>query len=263
MLGRLAFLSAMIIGLYFQGPISQATVGSGLRIQLSPGLRKDLRIGSACKRISRNAGPSGSVIGQPHAVSDLYEFLNGRWRVSREIQDKRAATVVHFKGIAEFNDQFEFPAGALAELAYIERGELEIAGRVIFAERKYRYRFLAGCSGEAEVLFDDGPSEGQFFHTLQLREGICSASHLCVEDMYTGEFRSTSPLSWEVIWHVCGPEKQQVLHSIYQRESDGDDGQAGHGRGMVMRDPTEIAVVKCAFLKEILVAPDSVRGMQS
>ncbi|CAK0829595.1 unnamed protein product [Prorocentrum cordatum] len=92
--------------------------------------------------------------------------------------------------------------------------------RPLSATRRYSYRFPAGGDPtEAQVFFADGPSEGQFFHSLRLQEGAWAAHHLCVADHYSGEFRAASASRWEAVWRVRGPKKDQVLHSVYEREA--------------------------------------------
>ena len=140
-------------------------------------------------------------------VSDLSAFLEGAWRLSRILDDRRTQQRGRLDGLAVFT-----PCGA--RLIYRERGVLRIGAYQGRAERVYNYAFSA--PGRAEVAFDDGAP----FHDLDLTGGTWSADHRCREDRYHGRFRVLAPDAWEVVWQVAGPRKDQTLTTRYCRKTE-------------------------------------------
>ena len=141
-------------------------------------------------------------------VPDLRAFLEGAWRLSRSLDDRRTGQRGRLDGLAVFT-----PSGAL--LIYRERGMVRLGGYQGRAERVYRYGFPA--PGRAEVAFEDGAP----FHDLDLTGGTWTADHRCREDRYRGVFRALAPDAWEVVWRVAGPRKDQTLTTRYCRNPEG------------------------------------------
>ena len=140
-------------------------------------------------------------------VSDLSAFLEGTWRLSRILDDRRAKQCGRLDGLAVFTP-------CRAQLICRECGVLCIGAYQGRAERVYRFSFPA--PGRAEVAFDDGAP----FHDLDLTAGTWNADHRCREDRYQGRFRVLAPDAWEAVWRVAGPRKDQTLTTRYSRHSE-------------------------------------------
>ncbi|MEV0276483.1 DUF6314 family protein [Streptomyces sp. NPDC050610] len=151
-----------------------------------------------------------------HPVPDAAAYLSGAWAVDRELHDLSAGTSGRFRGTAVFRredgDDGDTDGGALL---HIEEGELTWGGTVSTAGRTLR--LLPRPDGTAEVTFADGRP----FHGLDLRTGVWTARHPCVDDLYEGAFTVVSPDEWRVSWRVGGPAKDQSLRSVYRRRGPG------------------------------------------
>ena len=128
-------------------------------------------------------------------VPELSEF-EGRWSVSRVIDDRRAGQTGRFAGTAVFAP---VPGG----LAYAERGLLELGGASFEAERRYAWR---AEGGGIAVYFDDG----RFFHRIGLR-----AAHWCDPDDYRAAYDFAHWPRWRAVWTVSGPRKNYTMTSDY------------------------------------------------
>ncbi len=137
-------------------------------------------------------------------ILDLKAFLQGTWRLSRTMEDRRAGQRGRFDGQAVFAPQGE-------GLVYRERGLLRLGTFEDPAERVYRYGFSAPA--RAEVAFEDGSR----FHSLELSEAGWRVEHRCRNDLYRGLFRLASPGAWEAVWLVTGPRKDHRLVTRYTR----------------------------------------------
>ncbi|UQA91863.1 DUF6314 family protein [Streptomyces halobius] len=142
----------------------------------------------------------------PHPVPDTAAYLVGVWHVDRAVHDLRAGTSGRFHGTADFR-----PDTTGTGLLHIEEGELTWGGTVHPARRTLRLR--PRPDGTAEVTFDDGRP----FHDLDLRTGHWTAVHPCAEDRYEGTFTVVSDDEWRLEWRVGGPDKHQLLRSVYRR----------------------------------------------
>lgn len=142
-------------------------------------------------------------------ITDLRAFLEGRWNLEREIDDKRLGQHGTLKGEAAFTPEGE-------GLLYRERGLLSLDGHEGEAYQIYRYDFPT--PRHAVVCFQDG----RLFHDLDLSGGRCTAEHRCGDDLYQGRFlvaeASTGPSIWESAWRVTGPRKNLLLTSRYRRD---------------------------------------------
>ncbi len=141
-------------------------------------------------------------------ILDLKAFLQGTWRLTRTLEDRRADQRGRLDGQAVFA-----PAGA--GLVYRERGVLRLGAFTGPAERVYRYGFPGPgrAPARAEVAFEDGHR----FHDLDLSHGRWSVAHSCRDDLYRGSFEVEGRDRWTVVWRVVGPRKDQVLSGRYDR----------------------------------------------
>lgn len=137
-------------------------------------------------------------------VNDLRKFLEGKWEVSRQIDDRRLDQLGRFDGSAGFAVDGD-------DLIYDEDGELRLGTHKGPAFQTYRYTFPS--KRQAEVCFADGRP----FHDLDLSNGAWACTHLCGEDRYEGAFTALDRDSWRVIWRVRGPRKDLRLDSHYSR----------------------------------------------
>lgn len=161
-------------------------------------------------------------------------FLLGRWALSRKIDYRIGGGRGGMTGVATFT---ELPLRRDA-LLYEERGtvELEGVGRPFEAYRKYV--FNTGC-WPVEVYFVDDPSKKDakslipeldfhtsFFIELPFADGPsidgcgtsrAEASHLCINDLYSGSLHVTGQDCFEWRWSVKGPQKDADIMGVYTR----------------------------------------------
>ena len=140
----------------------------------------------------------------PLYISHLRAFLEGKWKVVRQIDDRRLDQVGGFEGSAGFAVDGD-------DLIYEEDGELRLGSHKGPAFQTYRYSFPS--NQRAEVCFADGRP----FHDLDLTSGHWACRHLCGDDCYEGAFTALDRASWRVVWSVRGPRKDLRLDSHYSR----------------------------------------------
>jgi hypothetical protein len=153
-----------------------------------------------------------------HAVSDLGEFLRGRWVIDREIVDERAGANGIFRGVAEFarthdGDAFDWTHDGDA-FDWIETGELQWSGRKQKAGRRLLVAVQPDACCTADIAFDDG----RFFHRVDLSSGADTFVHGCAPDTYSGSWSVDSPDHFTVRWTVEGPAKRITIGSSYRRD---------------------------------------------
>ena len=124
--------------------------------------------------------------------------FEGRWLLRRDITHDNSAPA-RFQGEAEW-------APHDGGMTYLETGVLTVDGvRPMAAERRYWW------GPDLSVYFDDG----RFFHQVPAHGG--DASHWCDPDQYDVHYAFDRWPEFEVKWHVSGPRKAYVMHSIYRR----------------------------------------------
>lgn len=132
-------------------------------------------------------------------MPDLWEF-EGDWQVRRRIEDALNGQEGRFNGIARFERDD-------LGLRYSERGQLQLGGAAMEAERVYLWR--AGPAG-IEVFFD----YGRFFHRI---DESAEAAHWCDPDQYDVAYTFGKWPEWSSLWRVKGPRKDYVMVSEYVR----------------------------------------------
>ncbi|MBF9030169.1 trigger factor [Rhodobacterales bacterium HKCCE3408] len=126
----------------------------------------------------------------------------GRWRLRREIEDRRLGLDGRFEGLAEWE-----PEGA--GLRQTETGVLHFGSAApMRATRVYLWRWQAH---RLVVLFEDGRP----FHDFS--PGEPEALHDCAPDTYRVRYDFTGWPAWESRWHVTGPRKDAVILSRFVR----------------------------------------------
>lgn len=139
-----------------------------------------------------------------YPVADLAAYLAGSWHLDREITSLTGRIIGTFTGSATFTPN----AGTLI---YHEEGTLRFGSYQGPAFRTLHYH-LRGA-GQAAVYFD----YGDFFHDLDLSEGVWSTQHPCRDDLYRGEFQVFGPDRWQQSWVVRGPGKNHSLRTLFIR----------------------------------------------
>ncbi len=129
------------------------------------------------------------------------EWFAGAWVVRRRIDDRLASEQGRLVGRAVFEPGAD-------GLDYREEGLLEMNGRLLKAERRYRWRFEP--EGRVRVLFEDGSR----FHSFV--PGRPVADHLCGDDRYAVEYAFEDD-RWTSRWEVQGPVKDYVMETWYTR----------------------------------------------
>lgn len=143
-----------------------------------------------------------------NAARKLADF-EGRWRMTRRIEDARAGGTGLFEGVACFSPH----QGALL---YEEAGELRLPDQGgVRATR--RYLWCAADQGGIDVCFEDGSD----FHHIDLTGPVATAWHDCLPDFYEVSYNFTHWPKWRAIWHVKGPSKDYTMITDYLRPSSG------------------------------------------
>jgi len=127
--------------------------------------------------------------------------LEGAWRLSREIEDRRAGITGRLTGTCRWSRD----AGGLRQE---EQGVLTMgAAPPMQASRVYLWRDTgAGLS----VAFEDGRP----FHSLA--PGRLEDRHWCDPDTYDVRYDFTRWPDWTQRWRVTGPRKDAVILSRFQ-----------------------------------------------
>jgi hypothetical protein len=141
-------------------------------------------------------------------VVDLAAFLQGAWRVERDIVDQSGPSGSGaFTGRATFTPDDAVPG----LLRYVEQGTVELGTHRGPAFRHLAYH-LDGP--RAQVRFDDG----RHFHDLDLRTGVWEVFHPCRADLYHGRFEVDDHHRWHQRWTVTGPRKHHHIVTVLVRE---------------------------------------------
>jgi len=136
---------------------------------------------------------------------DALETFEGRWRMTRLIEDARAARRMCLAGEARFE-----PDGA--GLLYAERGVWR-SGDLAGAEA-HRSHLWRPEGARIAVLFADGRP----FHVFDaVARGRAEAAHDCPPDLYRASYLFALPDTWEVTWRATGPRKDYLSRTRYRR----------------------------------------------
>lgn len=144
---------------------------------------------------------------------ELADF-EGRWALTRRIDDARANARGRFEGEARFTAA---PGG----LAYVEEGRLRLGtAPPMTATRRYFWRAVPGVvrgegatGGVIEIDFADG----SFFHAFPTDAARPEAEHACAPDHYRVRYDFTAWPAWRAEWRVLGPRKDYRMVSDYRR----------------------------------------------
>jgi hypothetical protein len=130
--------------------------------------------------------------------------LEGRWTLDRRIDDRRAGLTGRLTGTCVWR-----PDGQ--GLVQHETGILHYGDAApIRAERRYLWR----ADGEGLAVFFE---DGRPFH--RIGPGRTSDTHDCAPDTYDVTYVFDGPAAFSTTWAVAGPRKDQVIHSLYTRET--------------------------------------------
>ena len=140
---------------------------------------------------------------------DLFDFLEGSWRLDRKIDDLKLKIQGSMTGVSIIRPQQSERSNKV--LSYREEGRLCFGNYEEDVHRSYQFSFFE--KQKAQVLFSDG----SFFHELDLSSGFCEVSYICKDDVYTGQFQVVSSTIWLSQWCVNGPSKDLKLNNSYQR----------------------------------------------
>jgi len=140
-----------------------------------------------------------------HRMTGLDQF-EGRWRLEREIDDRKGGLTGQLVGTAQFTP------GEAGVLDYAEEGQLSYGNQPPMpAERRYIWK--AGPDKRIDVFFEDGRP----FHTIALDRLMPDDNHHCDPDFYHVSYDFTKWPEWRAIWRVVGPSKDYRMVSLYTR----------------------------------------------
>jgi len=128
--------------------------------------------------------------------------LEGRWRLDRRIEDRRAGIIGRFEGEAVWHAD---GAGLRQE----ETGLLHFGtAPPMQASRVYLWR---ESETGLEVFFEDGRP----FHSLSADR--LQDRHWCDPDTYDVTYQLATWPDWHQVWDVTGPRKDMRLTSRFRR----------------------------------------------
>ncbi len=128
--------------------------------------------------------------------------LEGRWQLSRVIEDTYSGLTGHLEGQAIWSADDD-------GLVQDESGLLHYGdGPPMHATRRYLWR---ADGSDIAVFFDDGRP----FHTLP--DAGREAVHHCDPDLYRVTYKFDLPDGFTQTWRVTGPRKDAVLTSRFTR----------------------------------------------
>jgi hypothetical protein len=131
-----------------------------------------------------------------------FDGFAGRWRLTRQIDDRKARQIGGMEGEAAFVRDGQ---GYL----YSETGVLRLPDQPpLTATRRYIWAELPGM---VEVRFADG----RVFHRFELGKLTAEATHDCPPDMYQVCYDFNAWPAWQSEWRVKGPRKDYIMVSNY------------------------------------------------
>ncbi len=137
-------------------------------------------------------------------IRGLSDF-EGKWQISRHIQDFAADQHLQAQGLAVFT------LGD-ACVQYQESLSLTLpGGSVSHATRQYRWQEEGA---DIVVFFDDGRP----FHAFDPNAALQQCHHACDPDDYAGTYDFSGWPVWQVTWRVRGPRKDYRLISRYEKQ---------------------------------------------
>jgi hypothetical protein len=138
----------------------------------------------------------------PDTPEGLLAALEGRWRLAREIADRRGPP-------GGFAGEALFAAGP-GGLIYREAGVLRLdGGPPMRAERGYLWRTEGGL-----VVVDF--ADGRPFHRFDPARARPEAEHPCGADLYRVAYDFTGWPVWRAVWDVAGPRKAYRMASVWR-----------------------------------------------
>ncbi|WP_424941935.1 DUF6314 family protein [Aliiroseovarius crassostreae] len=134
--------------------------------------------------------------------------FEGRWLITRRIEDAKAGSSGAFDGVATFIPDVE-------GFVYDEVGELRLptgpnGSTTMQATRRYLWR---PDPDGVRVLFDDGRD----FHRIGLAGDTATGFHHCPPDDYEVSYAFTRWPNWRSTWRVSGPRKDYMMITDYRR----------------------------------------------
>ena len=139
-------------------------------------------------------------------VTDPIGYLEGDWTYERSLSDRPSEIEGRAEGTAVF-----VPDGD--GLRWTETGRVEIGEARTTAHRELQIVPDDEAGSGWMVLFEDGRP----FHPLVLDRESHGVVHPCVDDLYHGYFRVESESSFSTTWRVRGPNKDQLIETVYRR----------------------------------------------
>jgi hypothetical protein len=126
--------------------------------------------------------------------------LEGDWRLSREIEDRRAGLTGRLEGSSTWRPD---AAGLVQE----EAGLLRYGDAPpMQAARRYLWR----TEGDGLAVFFE---DGRPFH--RIGPGRHADTHLCAPDTYEVAYLFGEGRAFSTVWRVTGPRKDLLIRSAY------------------------------------------------
>merc|ERR1740123_2177155 len=153
-------------------------------------------------------------------------FLLGRWALAKTLDYRIGGGRGSMVGTATFEETPQ----RQGVLLYEERGMVELEG-VARPFEAYRNYVFNTCKWPVEVYFVNDPTKKHlptlvpelechtsFFLPLPFADEIgvaAESSHLCIDDLYSGEITVTGPDAFDWCWSIKGPKKDGDIMCSY------------------------------------------------
>eukprot|EP00038_Savillea_parva_P009763 m.185697 g.185697 ORF g.185697 m.185697 type:complete len:162 (-) comp16527_c0_seq1:200-685(-) len=144
-------------------------------------------------------------------VPDMKAYLQGGWKLFRRIEDRKNGMSGTFVGTCRFVPD----ADNTNTLQCIEEGRVRVgvgaSQQEHQADRTYTYTF------QGPAAFSVAGPDGTILLNLDLTYGAGNDTHVCIKDIYRGQYELVGPDVWTQTWNVTGPNKDYTLDSRLMR----------------------------------------------
>jgi hypothetical protein len=156
----------------------------------------------------------------------MRSFLVGRWSLFKTIDYRIGGGKATVEGTATIQ---AIDSSRPEILLYEERGAMTMEN-IQQPMEVYRFYCFDTSAWPVKVCFVDDPTKAHlppvvtdldihtsFFHNLAPVADNASFSHLCVDDLYSGDFVARSAETFQWNWSVIGPAKDGRIHGHYTK----------------------------------------------
>lgn len=145
---------------------------------------------------------------------EIFNNLEGKWALNREITDSKKNAVYLAQGMAIFKKNLKPEI-----LYYVENGHVQIkeSSNPLKFSRKYIYKLN---QDSIDIYLDDGPTKGKLFQRIEinnLNENFIGSEHLCRLDKHNGTYHFIDEFNFRIKYTVVGPNTNLFIKTIFSK----------------------------------------------